>query len=110
MRQRRRFSPEFKARVVLAVCRDGLRQDADEPRGRDRHGERGWARGERICRETDANDQAGGGDPSGYGDFGDAPGGLRGSLEEVYDRERVRSPLGYLTPAEFEGEWREERS
>ena len=44
---------------------------------------------------------------SGYEDFGDALRGLGRFLDEVYARERIRSSSGYLTPAEFEGQWRE---
>ena len=32
-----------------AICRDGLRRDADQPRGEDQHGERWRARREWIC-------------------------------------------------------------
>ncbi len=47
-------------------------------------------------------------DLSEYEDFGDALRGLGRFLDEVYNRERIHSSLGYLTPVEFESWWREE--
>jgi putative transposase len=41
-------------------------------------------------------------DLSEYRDFGDAYGQLGRFLDKVYDRKRIHSSLGYLTPAEFE--------
>jgi transposase InsO family protein len=46
-------------------------------------------------------------DLSEYEDFGDALRGLGRSLDEVYNRKRIHSSLGYMTPAEFESQWRE---
>lgn len=46
-------------------------------------------------------------DLSEYEDFGDALRGLGRFLDDVYNRKRIHSSLGYLTPAEFEGQWRE---
>jgi transposase InsO family protein len=41
-----------------------------------------------------------------YVDFADAHRQLGCFLDDVYDRKRIHSALGYLTPAEFEREWR----
>jgi transposase InsO family protein len=43
-------------------------------------------------------------------DFGDAPRGLGRFLDDVSHRKRIHSSLGSLTPAEFEGQWREKHS
>jgi putative transposase len=40
-----------------------------------------------------------------YEDFGDAMRGLGRFLDDVYNRKRIHSRLGYLTPAEFEQQW-----
>jgi transposase InsO family protein len=47
-------------------------------------------------------------DLSEYEDFGDALRGLGRFLDEVYNRKRIHSSLGYLTPTEFESVWREQ--
>ena len=44
-------------------------------------------------------------DLSEYEDYGDALRGLGRFLDEVYNRKRIHSSLGYLTPAEFEQQW-----
>jgi transposase InsO family protein len=50
-------------------------------------------------------------DLSEYRDFADAYGQLGRFLDDVYNRKRIHSPLGYLTPAEFEQQWlREQRA
>jgi putative transposase len=46
-------------------------------------------------------------DLSEYETFGDARRGLGRFLEEVYNRKRIHSSLGYLTPVEFEVQWRQ---
>ena len=44
-------------------------------------------------------------DLSEYEDFIDALRGLGRFLDDVYNRKRIHSSLGYLTPAEFEQQW-----
>jgi transposase InsO family protein len=44
-------------------------------------------------------------DLSDYEDFADAMSGLGRFLDDVYNRKRIHSSLGYLTPAEFEQQW-----
>jgi transposase InsO family protein len=44
-------------------------------------------------------------DLSEYRDFADAYGQLGWFLDDVYNRKRIHSSLGYLTPAEFEQQW-----
>lgn len=44
-------------------------------------------------------------DLSEYEDFSDAMRGLGRFLDDVYNRERIHSSLGQLTPAEFEQQW-----
>ncbi len=45
-------------------------------------------------------------DLSEYRDYQDAYRQLGRFLDEVYMRKRIHSSLGYLTPAEFESQWR----
>jgi len=45
-----------------------------------------------------------------YLDFADAYRQLGRFLEAVYNRKRIHSALGYLTPAEFEEQWQRERA
>ena len=49
-------------------------------------------------------------DLSEYEDFGAALRGLGRFLDDVYNRKRIHSSLGYLTPAEFESLWRGKHS
>jgi putative transposase len=49
-------------------------------------------------------------DLSEYEDFDDALQGLGRFLDEVYNRKRIHSSLGYLTPAEHESLWKEKHS
>jgi putative transposase len=44
-------------------------------------------------------------DLSEYEDFTDALRGLGRFLDDVYNRKRIHSSLGYLTPSEFEQQW-----
>ena len=44
-------------------------------------------------------------DLSEYRDFAEAYGQLGRILDDVYNRKRVHTSLGYLTPAEFEQQW-----
>ena len=44
-------------------------------------------------------------DLSEYEDFADAWRQLGRSLDDVYNRKRIHSALGYLTPSEFERQW-----
>jgi putative transposase len=46
-------------------------------------------------------------DLSEYEDFRDAMRGLGRFLDDVYNRKRIHSSLEYLTPEEFESEWKE---
>ena len=47
---------------------------------------------------------------SDYRDFEDAHSQIGRFLDEVYTHKRIHSSLGYLTPAEFEQEWRQSLS
>jgi transposase InsO family protein len=49
-------------------------------------------------------------DLSEYENFGDALRRLGRVLDDVSKRKRIHASLGYLTPAEFEGQWREKHS
>jgi len=45
-----------------------------------------------------------------YEDYADAMRQIGRFLDEVYMHKRIHSSLGYLTPAEFESQWRQEQS
>ena len=45
-----------------------------------------------------------------YEDYADAMRQIGRFLDEVYMYKRIHSSLGYLTPAEFESQWRQEQS
>ena len=42
-----------------------------------------------------------------YLEFGDAYAQIGHFIEQVYRLKRIHSSLGYLTPAEFEAQWRQ---
>lgn len=49
-------------------------------------------------------------DVSDYVNYADATRQIRRFLNEVYMHKRIHSSLGYLTPAEFESQWREQQA
>jgi transposase InsO family protein len=49
-------------------------------------------------------------DLSDYQDFHDARAHIGHFLDDVYTHKRIHSALGYLTPAEFEAQWLEQRA
>jgi putative transposase len=49
-------------------------------------------------------------DLSDYRDFHDARAHIGRFLDDVYTHKRIHSALGYLTPAEFEAQWLEQRA
>jgi transposase InsO family protein len=49
-------------------------------------------------------------DLSDYRDFHDAYQHIGRFLDDVYTHKRIHSALGYLTPAEFEAQWLEQRA
>ena len=66
------------------------------------HAKRGYA--ERLMRTIKEEEV----DLSDYEDHADALGQLRRFLNSVYMHKRIHSALGYLTPVEFEAQWRRE--
>jgi transposase InsO family protein len=44
-----------------------------------------------------------------YQDYADALRQIGRFIEAVYNRKRIHSALGYLTPEEFEQQWREKQ-
>ena len=55
----------------------------------------------RTCKEDEV-------DLSEYIDYNDIYRQIGGFLDDVYMHKRIHSSLGYLTPAEFEAQWRKE--
>ncbi len=49
-------------------------------------------------------------DLSDYQDFADAKAHMRRFLDDVYNVKRIHSALGYLTPQEFEDQWRTQQA
>ncbi len=49
-------------------------------------------------------------DLSDYVNYADAVRQVERFLDELYMHKRIHSSLGYLTPAEFESQWRQEQS
>src|SRR5215218_3508242 len=45
-----------------------------------------------------------------FADFADAQAQVGRFLDQVYQHKRIHSALGYLTPAEFESQWRAEQA
>lgn len=45
---------------------------------------------------------------SDYRDFGDAYAQIGQFIDQIYQTKRIHSALGYLTPAEFESQWRDQ--
>jgi transposase InsO family protein len=89
MTKRRRFTPEFKVRVVSEVLTGGHTAAVGET----------WQNGyaERLIRtikEVEVN-------LSDHEDYTDACRQLGHFLDEVYTLKRIHSSSGYLTPAEF---------
>ena len=67
--------------------------------------ENGYA--ERLMRATKEEEEV---DLSEYEGFADARRQLGRFLDAVYNRKRIHSSLGYLTPSEFEQQWLKEQS
>ncbi len=68
-------------------------------RGRTAERQNGYA--ERVIRTIKEEEV----DLSDYVDYNDAYQQIGRFLDEVYQRKRIHSSLGYLTPAEFEWQW-----
>ncbi len=49
-------------------------------------------------------------DRSEYADFADARRQIGRFIDAVYNVKRIHSSLGYLTPQEFEAQWKKRRS
>jgi len=63
-----------------------------------------WVGGRRRAWATEAVDL------SDYENYNNVVRELGRFLDEVYMRKRIRSSLGYVTPAEFQSQWLAERS
>ena len=66
-----------------------------------------WQNGyaERVIRTIEEEEV----DLADYRDYHDAYQQLGRFLDDVYMHKRIHSSLGYLTPSEFEEQWRKER-
>ena len=66
-----------------------------------------WQNGyaERVIR-TIKEDEV---DLSDYVDFDDAFAQIGRFIDDVYTHKRIHSALGYLTPAEFEADWKQQQ-
>jgi transposase InsO family protein len=82
MTERRRFTPEFYARVVLEMLTE--------------HKSAAQASRENGIKGSVLSD---------YQDFRDAASQIGRFIEQAYMTKRIHSALGYLTPAEFESTW-----
>jgi putative transposase len=78
---------------VQSLTKVQLAWDTTEPR------ENGYA--ERLMRTIEEEEV----DLTEYEDFADAWRQLGRFLDDVYNRKRIHSALGYLTPSEFEQQW-----
>ena len=65
---------------------------------------------ERVVRACVRRGATLGNDFAEYRDFHNAYRRIGQFLDDVYTRKRIHSALGYLTPAEFEDQWRRQQS
>ena len=84
---------DYVARLLAVGCRVSM-AEVGQPE------QNGFA--ERLMRTIKEEEV----DLSDYRDYGDALAHLGPFLDDVYNRKRIHSSLGYLTPAEFEQQWR----
>jgi transposase InsO family protein len=85
-------APAYVEMLTAAGSRTSM-ASVGEPR------ENGYA--ERLMRTIEGEEV----DLSEYEDFADAWRQLGRFLDDVYNRKRIHSALGYLTPSEFEQQW-----